>query len=158
MRAAPLILPLLFAAGCAGPALVDGEIGSTPFTKARSAWFGGPFIVIATEAIDCNQMGWVQRRYTEGAPADRREFAALQITFSGEAIEVGSFLADRTQGVTVDGLENDGSDLRIHHAREGTIDIEDVSASRVSGTFSVAFGEGGVAGEFDAEPCVNLRP
>lgn len=146
------------ALGACGSAAVDGEIGATPFTRARAAFFGGPYIVIADEAIPCNQMGWVQRAYSEGTSADgRRDFAALQIGFENGTIEEGSFLAELPQGMRVDGLINADGTLEVHHSREGTIDITRVTDNVVEGTFSVAFGEGGVAGEFSAEACVNLR-
>ena len=154
MRATVLI-PLL-ATACGGPAIVAGDIGPVEFEKARSAWYGGSFIVVADEVIPCDQMGWVSRGYTEGTPADgRRDFAAVQIAFSGP-VEEGAFMADRIQGLNVTGLVNTRDDVQILHAREGEVVVDNVGGNSVSGTFSIAFADSGIAGEFDAEYCVNL--
>lgn len=150
------LLALLLTA-CGGPATVAGDIDGTPFEKAKSAWFGAGVIVIVDEDIPCDQMGWVQRLYTEDAPADgRREFTAVQIAFRGDITE-GSFLTDRIQGISADGLVNRSDSVDVHHAREGEIMIDSASGSNVTGSFSMAFGVGGVAGEFDAKSCVNIR-
>ena len=152
MRAA-LFLSLLTA--CGGPAIVAGDIGDVPFERARSAWHGASIIVITDESIPCDQMGWVSRGYTEGEPADgRRSFAALQIAFRNE-IAAGPFLSDRAQGVSVDGLVNTTDSVDVLHAREGEIVIDSVG-NRISGSFSVAFADSGIAGEFDSEFCVNV--
>ncbi len=150
------LLALLLTA-CGGPATVAGDIGGTSFEKAKSAWFGGGVIVIVDEDIPCDQMGWVQRLYTEDTPADgRREFAAVQIAFRGDITE-GPFLTDRVQGVSADGLVNLSDSVEVHHAREGEIMIDSISPSSITGSFSMAFGVGGVAGDFDAKSCVNIR-
>lgn len=154
MRA--LVLLSLLATACGGPAIVAGDIGDAPFEKARSAWFGGAFIVVTDEAIPCDQMGWVSRGYTEGTAADgRREFAAVQIAFP-QTVEEGAYTADRAQGLTVTGLVNTRDDVQILHAREGEVLVDNVSGGSVSGSFSIAFADSGIAGEFDAEYCVNL--
>ena len=114
------------------------------------------FIVIVDEDVPCDQMGWVGRAYTEGEVVDgRRDFAALQIAFRND-IETGVFLADRIQGMTVDGLVNTADGVDVFHAREGEITVDDVSNGRVTGSFSVAFADSGVAGNFEAKECVNL--
>ena len=151
------ILALLVLSACGGPNSVAGTVGSSPFEKARSAWYGTSIIVLVDEDVPCDQMGWVQRAYTDGAVVDgRRPFVAVQIAFRND-IEEGVFLADRIQGMTVDGIVNTSDNAEIHHAREGEITVDNISGGSISGSFFVAFADSGVAGAFDAKHCVNVR-
>lgn len=141
---------------CGSPAVVAGTVGPNTFDKAKTAWFGPSVIILLDEDVPCDQMGFVRKQYVEGSPADsRRSFTAVQIAFRNEITE-GPFMADRAQGVSVDGLVNTSDDLDVLHAREGTVTIDGVSGGSVSGSLSVAFADSGVAAEFDAKSCVNV--
>jgi hypothetical protein len=152
MRALVLFAPLLVACG---PNAATGEIDGVPFDRIRAAWFGDNVLIVSDAPLDCTQVGWVSDNYVEGPSVAPLTFTALQFTFD-DGIPVGTFLADRSQGVEVDALVNTRDALVVHHAREGTVDVL-AAEPTVDGTFSIAFGAGGVAGEFVAKSCLNLN-
>ncbi len=149
-----LILPILFATGCAGSwTNMGGSIDGADFSHPRAAYHGGDFIVFAADKTDCRDLGWVDHEFIDGEAPAARDFTALLLHsrdgFSTDVpiIDVGF------SGVRVWGLVQQGAEFDAHHGREGTVTIDSASEDAIEGTLSVSFATDGVGGLFKTEFC-----
>ncbi|TNE92884.1 MAG: hypothetical protein EP330_00445 [Deltaproteobacteria bacterium] len=154
MRFVALALALT---ACGGGTTVVGDIDGATFGNRTKAYFGGEHLIIIDEA-DCIELPWVAQRYFDGInPFEGRTYTALQMSErAGEEPTPGVYGLGNDSPVKVFGLNGMGDDFDVHPGREGSIELLEISERGIKGTFEIAFTTGGVAGEFDAEFCLNL--
>ena len=159
MRA--LALTVCFALGCAPPETeISGSVGSTHFAEVGTAYFGGPFLFLADEVIDCMDVYWVTRNYTTGQPVHEDyelDFVGLQFAFSGDDLLQGTFSVAGEAQVSSKLLVQEAGVLDEHRGRGGFLIIDDIEADSSSGTLELTFDDGELTGSFYAEQCINLK-
>lgn len=158
-----LLLVLLFAGCSGGGASVDvtGAIGSSDFTGAV-AYNGGPYIVIFDRPVDCIDISWVHKIYTDGSsPAEGLDFVGLQLTWQSLEPSVGTNDVAGNGEVSAQGLINEGGTFTLEKGRSGTVSVSEVGADNeyVTGSLSlISFATGTLTGDFTTEYCRNLVP
>ncbi|MCO4746587.1 MAG: hypothetical protein KC912_17465 [Proteobacteria bacterium] len=153
--ALPLMLSL---AACSPSAYVVGDIDGNEFTSKTRAYHGESHIMIVDDA-DCIDLPWVDDRYFDGTnPWPGQEFVGVQISQrTGAALETGVFGLGNDSPVKAYGMAGRGDAFNVHVGREGSVEITDISPKGVKGNFSISLTDSGVAGEFDAEWCLNIQ-
>ena len=158
-----LLVLLLAATGCGlAPTTVEGSVAGEPMSEIQTVLWGGRYIVLIDEPLDCIDLAWVNHTYTEGMDLGDVDFAALQFTFSrGVEVLEGTFSVQGAAEVNAKFLDYrdgifDASDE--YRARDGFLSVGTVSdKDRASGDFELDFGDGqALSGEFEAQWCVNL--
>jgi hypothetical protein len=152
-----LVVLTLVLTACGGGTTVVGDIDGATFGNQTKAYFGGQHLILV-DAADCIELPWVSMRYFDGTnPFDGQTYTALQISQrSGETPSTGVYGLGNDSEVRVFGLNGMGEDFDVQPGREGVVELLEVTERGIYGTFEVSFTNGGVAGEFDAEFCVNL--
>ena len=158
-----LLVLSLAATGCGlSPNVVDGSVAGEAMSEIQTVLWGGRYIVLIDEAVDCIDLAWVNHTYSEGADLGDRDFSALQFTFSrGVEVLEGTFSVQGAAEVNAkfldyrDGIFDAADEYR---ARDGFLTVDSVTdKDRASGTFDLDFGDGqALTGEFEAQWCVNL--
>ena len=141
-----------------------GAVAGIPFETVGTAMWGGRYLVLVDQEMDCIDMAWVHRNYSEGADLGNIDFVALQFTF-GRGQEVSeSPLPYSVQGVAevsaraldyTDGVFDAGDEYR---GLDGLLFVDDVKDKNLaSGSFDIEFSDDErLTGEFNATWCVNL--
>lgn len=155
MRNAPVLALAL--AACSPSAYVVGDIDGNEFSSRTKAYHGSSHILIIDEA-DCIDVPWVSSRYFDGTnPWPGHEFVGVQITErAGEEMTTGVFGLGNDSPIKVFGMAGRGDAFNAHVGREGSVEITEISDKGIVGTFSIGFTDSSVAGEFDAEFCLNI--
>ena len=85
-----LLLTALFA--CSEPTVIDGAVDGYKLSEIQTAYYGGPFVIFATEPFDCMDMAWVARSYDVygEAPVDV-DMNFLQIAFNSSDPATGLY-------------------------------------------------------------------
>ncbi len=158
MRLGALLLVVPALAACGGGADVTGKALGINFEKTRYAWFGGPFIVISNIETDCEAISFVRSNYEIGnAPTDS-DMQILQFGFASSDVTEGQKSIAPTASVNATVVKIDGGAFDFAYADGGVINVESLSEDNAQGTFEgVAFEDGTLDGEFDAEWCRNLK-
>lgn len=147
---------------CGASAEIEGEIDGSSLADAQTIMFGGPFIVIANEALDCTEMSWVSRHYDTQEPPVDQNVSLLQLSFSNdEQVFEGQFSVAGNAQVTSKFLKiGDGAFTELK-GLGGMLIIDSVSEdSWVEGSLEgITFrdAEGELNGEFKAEWCRNFK-
>jgi hypothetical protein len=157
-----LFLPLL-AIGCGPtPTIVDGTVSGVSIGTAGTAFWGGRYLFIADQALDCLDVSFVNHTYSEGSDLGDNDFSALQFTYSrGTDVFPGNFSVQGASEVTAkflnykNGVFDTDDEVR---GREGTILVEEVNDKESAlGEFNIDFGDDQILmGNFSAEWCINL--
>jgi hypothetical protein len=141
--------------GGSGFATVSGTIGEASFNDAVTVMHGDSFIVLFDRDIDCLDVAWVAKTYTDGQAPTEDAFVGLQFTFDN-APQVGTQSVAGDSAVSAWGLDNRDA-FALDRGREGIITLDEVSEKKIVGTFEVAFANSGVSGSFESAYCRNLR-
>tara|TARA_B100000575_G_C22919241_1_gene533342 strand:+ start:235 stop:729 length:495 start_codon:yes stop_codon:yes gene_type:complete len=151
----------LWLAGCGGSfAEINGSVDGLK-TDGMSAFWGGPFLVFVNTEMECDQLSWVDDKYsldTDELLTDKT-FNALQFTYASAEIQDGKLsIAPNNSPATGWFIASKRGQADTYKSTTGNLDttLED---DRLSGTFDVSFGESGsLDGEFEVEKCNNLKP
>lgn len=156
----------LLAIGCGSPpyAEINGEVAGYTL-KAQTVFWGGPFLVMVDQPMDCMDMAWVKRgtnfRDGDEAPLDD-DIVALLFTYESDEVVAqntnleGDAPVDSRLLITRDGA------LAVYRATAGELDVQDFSDNDdVFGDFSVVFNtddeEASLTGDFQLAWCNNLK-
>jgi hypothetical protein len=158
MRSGVFLLPLLALAACGGGADVSGTALGIPFADTPYVFFGGPFIVISNIETDCEALSFVRGNYEVGSAPTEDDAQLLQFGFTAGDVVEGQKSISVTASVSAAVVKvNDGA-FDFAYADGGVIDVTSVTDDRVQGTFEgVAFEDGSLDGDFDADWCRNLK-
>ncbi len=158
MRLGAILLVVPALVGCGGSSEVSGKALGITFEKTRYAWFGGPFIVLSNIETDCEAISFVRSNYEIGnAPTDD-DMQLLQFGFASSDVTDGQKSIAPTASVNATVVKIDDGAFDFAYADGGVINVEELSEDRVTGTFEgVAFEDGSLDGDFDAEWCRNLK-
>ena len=155
-------LVLTIGSGCGGEpyAEVSGSVDGYSL-EPQTLYWGGPFLVMANESLDCMDMSWVKRgtnfRDGDEAPLDENIVALL---FTYESDEVVAQNTSLEGDAPVDArllVARDGA-LAVYKADAGELNVtEFTKQDDVIGTFVVDIEDEGFSGEFQLEWCNNLK-
>jgi hypothetical protein len=151
----------LAVAGCEAPpqSTISGTMGGSAFNSVGSAWFGGPFILLFENEMDCMDTYWAARSYMEDiSPSENLDYRTLQFTFDSDAVSIGTFSVYGDAAVSTFGLSNNGPDFELYRGRDGDLTINTITSDSVTGSFSVELDDGLLSGEIYADACINLKP
>lgn len=162
IRLQKLSLFALMVSGCSGTpyAEITGEVAGHELGALTTFW-GGPFMLIADQPLDCMDMSWVKRgtnfRDGDEAPLDE-DVVALLFTYESDEVAVqntsleGDAPIDARLLVTRDGA------LAVYKATSGELDVAEFNKQDdVLGSFNIGFEDGNLAGDFQLEWCNNLK-
>ncbi len=150
-------------AGCgAPPAAVSGTAGGITFEASTSAFFGGPYVVIANGEVDCVDLAWIRRSYEDGVAPTDSSVQLLQFAFNGDSsptVAEGRVAVGVAANVSATLVKVAGDTPTFSRAEGGFLDIDTVEAeSEAVGSFEgLAFEDGTLSGTFTATWCRNLR-
>lgn len=149
----------LLLAACGDPTLVDGSVAGHSMPEPGGVYWGGPFVVLTADALDCKDVAWVQRNYTAGVSPTDFDVVALQFAYDNDEVSEGYFSVAGDSAVFSKGIVVEGGAFTEHRARGGELVVESVEAQGpVIGTFSVTFEDGSWSTDhFEAEYCINLE-
>ena len=144
-------LPLL--AGCAG---VGGDLSGSGFDPVDGYW-GGPFVVFSTRAIDCMDLWWVAKDYEDDELPWDEDFDLLQVTFNESDVVEGSFDVSGVSPVSAARISGSNGAFSIDEATSGLLTIDSVKdGGKVKGDMDISLGGGTISGTFAVKDCVNL--
>ena len=150
---------VLLATGCAGPyAIVDGDVAGKGLADINTVMFGGPFIVISDAELDCLDVAFVTRHYSQGEAVTDFDFRLLQFAFSDPEVYAGVFNLAGEASVTAKYLVQSDGAFAEYRGREGILEVDSYTEDKGAvGIFNVNFDEGALEGEYEAEWCRNLK-
>ncbi len=158
------ILPMFLAlVGCASEpeSTVTGTAGGITFGETVTAYFGGPFLVVSAQPIDCLDLSFVVKSYEDGVAATDQDIALLQFAFGQTDVNLGRTAVDVGASVSATVVNIVGDASSYTRAESGLLVVDSVDPSEdglASGSFEdVAFEDGTLAGTFNATWCRNLR-
>jgi len=155
--AIPTLLLLLSSCG-GGFAEVEGEVAGKGLTDINTVMFGGPFIVMADVDLDCLDISWVTRHYTQGEAVTDYDFRMLQFAFSDPDVVEGVYNLAGEAAVTAKFLVQSDMAFAEYRGRGGNLQVDTVDEDKVAiGLFDLEFDEGALNGDYNAEWCRNLR-
>lgn len=156
--AIPIALALL-TVGCGGSyALVEGEVAGKGLADINTVMFGGPFIIIADKQMDCLDVSWITRHYSQGEAVTDYDFEVLQFAFSDPAVYEGVFNLAGEASVTAKFLSQSNGAFTEYRGREGNLEVDRLDDNKLAvGIFNVGFDEGQLSGDYEAEWCRNLK-
>jgi hypothetical protein len=148
--------------GCGPSAEVTGTAGGVDFGSIAEVYFGGPFLVLSVNAVDCTDVSFVEKTYDQGEAPTEQDVAILQFAWDGDTLQTGKLSVGRPGDAVVWAT--------VVHVKDGLFEETNSESGEMSlssfdeegtadGTFSeVTFEDGGVlSGEFHADWCRNLR-
>ena len=148
----------LIAMGCKAPeAEVSGTVAGLNLNNTSTVMFGGPFIVLVDEPVDCLDMPWVSRHYSQGEAVTDFDFKALQFAYEDPDVVTGQYNVAGEAAVAAKFLVQSGGAFTEYRGRGGNLIVDSVDIDFVEGTFEVTFDEGDMSGSFAAESCRNLK-
>ena len=126
-----------------------------------SAYWGGPFVVFTNTEMACDEMSWVDDRYSLDTDelATTKSFNALQFTYASAEVQDGKLtIAANNSPATGWFIVSNRGEADTYRSTTGSIDST-LEEDWLSGSFEVNFGENGsMSGEFEVEKCDNLKP
>ncbi len=138
--------------------MVDGEVAGKGLTDINTVMFGGPFIVISDAELDCLDVAFVTRHYSQGEAVTDFDFRLLQFAFSDPEVYAGIFNLAGEASVTAKYLIQSDGAFAEYRGREGNLEVDDYQEDQFAlGIFNVSFDEGTLEGEYEAEWCRNLK-
>ena len=155
-------LPLLFIGCGPGENLVEGTVAGGGFDQVGTAFWGGRYMILVNQELDCLDMSFVNHTYTEGHDLGDQDFVALQFTFSrGTDAFPGNFSVQGAAEVNAkfldyrDGIFDADDEYR---GRDGVLVVEEVGDKDWAvGSFDIEFeDEHTLSGTYAMEWCINL--
>ena len=159
MRVCSLLVLIPIAAGCADPIVVDGAVDGFDIGEAGTVFFGGPFIVVTDEVLECREMAWVQRTYDVSAAPTDFDFVGVQFTYDEDDVSTGNYSVAGEAAVYAKGLVVSGGVYTEYRSNGGELVLTGLESNILAtGSFNVTFDEGSLSTElFEAEWCVNME-
>ncbi len=150
---------LLLAVGCGGSyAIVDGEVAGKGLTDINTVMYGGPFIIITDASLECLDVAFVTRHYSQGEAVTDFDFKMLQFAFSDPDVSTGVYNLAGESSVPPKYLVPSDGAFAKYRGREGNLEVDALEEDKFAlGIFNVTFDEGGLSGEYEAEWCRNLK-
>ncbi len=151
---------LLLLAGCAAPgAEITGKAGGVSLGETDAVFFGGPFVVITSSDLTCEDLAFIRQNYEDGVAPYEADIGVLQLTWVAGEVTPGLKQIAPDASVTAKVLSISDDVFVESDASAGSVTIDVVKADeRVEGTLAgVTFEDGTLAGSFVAEWCLNLR-
>lgn len=161
MRSVAFVLLVGGLFGCRGAtADVSGTAGGVTFEHTPYVYFGGPYIVVSMEEVDCIDISFVNRSYEDGVAPTDQNVAMLQFASNADDPNIVpgrySIDIDASFSATVVRVLDDAPTYT--RASGGLLVVDEADDDWASGTFdSVAFEDGTLSGEWTAEWCRNLK-
>jgi len=158
----PIPFLMCIAACGPGPTTVEGSVDGQSFSDIGTVFWGGRYLVILDQELDCIDLSFVNHTYSEGADFGDTSFVGLQFTFSrGTEVFPGNFSVEGAAEVNAkflnykDGIFDASDEVR---GRSGTFVVDKVGDKEwAEGSFDISFGDSGdLTGSFAADWCVNL--
>lgn len=146
--------------GCGGPlAEVQGSAGGVTFGETKYVFFGGPFVVISMDEIECTQLAFARQNYLPDEAPTEDDVRILQFSWASGSISTGPQTIAPDASVAANVVVVTEDDYTDTEASEGLIDIESAEEEgEAIGTFEeVIFEDGTLSGSFTAEWCINLK-
>lgn len=143
---------------CKAPeATITGSVDGHELGSAATVVFGECFIAIAADPIDCLNMYWVSRHYSQGEAVTDFNFQALQFAYDDPQVTTGIFNVAGEAAVSSKFLVQEDMAFSQYLARGGDLTVDYVDEDWVEGSFSIQFDEGSFEGDFVAQYCRNLK-
>lgn len=147
--------------GCGGASAdVTGSAGGVDFGRTKYVFFGGPFVIVSMEEVECEGLDFVRRNYEIGQAPTEAETQMLQFSYAdADTIPEGIAFVDINASVSASVLSVTGGAFFETIASGGQLTIESVEADEsASGVFEgIFFEDGTLDGSFDAVWCRNLK-
>lgn len=157
MRRLLCLLPLAAACSGKGETTAEGDVAGQALTVG-SAWWGGPFIVVADQEFDCLDMSWVNRYYEEEEVPVDEDMVALQVTFNEDTIAPSVYDIAGEAALTVRFLTVSDGSFSYEKGRSGTVVVDQVEDEGVlMGSYDITFDAGTLSGDFGMDWCANLK-
>lgn len=159
MRVCSLLSLITLAAGCEDPIVVDGAVDGFDINEAGTIFFGGPFILVTDEVLECRDMAWVQRTYDVSAAPTDFDFVGLQFTYDEDDVSTGNYSVAGEAAVYAKALVVSGGVFTEYRSNGGELVLTGLESNTLAtGSFNVTFDEGSFSTElFEAEWCVNME-
>lgn len=149
---------VLLSVGCEGKgtSTIDGTINGEAVT-ALSAWWGGPFVVVTDQELDCLDMAWVNKYYDEDEPPITYNLTAVQFSYETEVVE-GVYDVSGEAAVSARLLTMSDGIFDSAKARSGQLIIDEInSKEQVIGTYNLSFDAGDITGTLEVPWCTNVK-
>ena len=148
--------------GCSGSpyAEVSGQVGDFKLSPLTTYW-GGPFMILVDEPLDCMDMAWVKRgtnfRDGDEAPLDD-DIVALLFTYEADEVVAQNTSLEGDAPVDARLLVTRDGGLAVYKATSGELDVSEITKKDdVVGSFDIGFDDGNLSGDFQLEWCNNLK-
>lgn len=148
--------------GCGGEkavAEVTGEAMGISFGETSYVYFGGPFVVVTPDPMECLDISWVRLSYQDGVAPTEDDVRMLQFGFTGGDVTTGQKSIGLGASVTSTVIQVSGGAMSQTRATQGALNVDALEDEVwASGSFEgVAFEDGTLDGTFEAEWCTNLK-
>ena len=139
---------------------VSGSVGGYALSPMTTYW-GGPFLIMANEPLDCMDMAWVKRgtnfRDGDESPLDE-DIVALLFTYESDEVVVQNTSMEGDAPVDARVLVTRSGALAVYKADAGELDVSEITKNDdVIGSFDLGFDDDSLSGEFLLEWCNNLK-
>jgi len=156
-----LSLVSIFLPACSGGFVdISGSVYGHKIEEG-SAYWGGPYVVFMNTEMECDEMSWVNEKYSLDTDEISTETTvnALQFTYASAEVQDGKLtIASQNSPAVGWFLSSDRGEADTYRSTTGSIDTT-IDGDWLSGTFEVGFGEDGtMSGDFEIEKCENLKP
>ncbi len=157
-----MVALMLVVMGCGGGkagAEVSGSALGISFGEAKYVYFGGPFVVVTPDPMECLDISWVRLSYQDGTAPTEDDVRLLQFGFTGGDVTTGQKQIGLGASVTSTVVEVSGGTMAQTRANQGVLNVDELEEEVwASGSFEgVAFDDGTLDGTFEAEWCTNLK-
>ncbi len=151
-------VPLLGAVACGPPATtISGTVAGYALEAPATTYFGGQYLFFADVELDCKDVAWVNSYYSVTEPPTDRDLVALQFTFVDDDVFPGLFSLAPGGPVSAKLLVLEGGAFSIFTARDGTLQVDEVTEKdAAAGSFVASFDDGELEGTYATTWCQNL--
>lgn len=156
-RALGLVLLAMGCDGGKGSTTAEGTVGGQALTVA-GAWWGGPFIVVMDQDLDCLEMAWVNRYYDDDDPPVDFDINAVQFNYEADEVVDGIYDVSGEAAVTASFVSMVEGVFATEKARSGQLIVDEITNNEVIlGTFDLTFDSGTLKGELGVDWCSNVK-
>lgn len=149
----------LLLAGCQGKGstTAEGSVNGQDFVLG-GAWWGGPFIVLMDQDLECLDMAWVNRYYDEDDPPIDFDINAVQFAYESDEVVDGIYDVSGQAAVTATWVSMVEGVFTTDKARSGQLIVDEITGGdEVIGTFDLTFDGGTLKGELGVAWCTNVK-
>ena len=160
MRRCIIISGLAALSGCSSyTAAVSGSASGLSIGTTSYVFFGGPFVVITPDEVDCMDLAWVRPSYQEGSLPTDQDMDILQFSYTSGQLSTGQKSIGLGASVTSTIVHISGESLEQARATGGVINVDSIEEETTAiGSFEgVTYDDGTLDGTFEAQWCINLK-